>query len=537
MFSDLSRSVTRLLQSATANQSTRVRVGLGVIASLAVVLAWQLGPTIIQAARLVAIGPQCRQAFTTQTDLTLEPDVSLSRCVSRLQSLAITIDRSAMLRPVAVMAGSYYLQLPTETISHLLTQAPSDLGIIQRELLTGDRRYAVLLQNSDELRATGGFAGSLATLELHHGQAVGITVYDIFAPAGQFTGYREPPPGVKEYLSGGETWRLQDANWSPDFPMSAQTVLSFLGESGWPAIDGVVGVNLIFIEKVLAIVGPVWLPDYHQLVTAENLAELARSDRASFFPGSYQKAQFLQSLSTHLRLKLSTLTTDQYRRLLKLFLTGRLAKDWQVYSHQPELETVWQNWGLAGAWGPLVQDDDVMPFAWIESNVGINKANRRIGRTIQLEKNLQSLQVSATITNTNSPSNRPLVSEDMPNQPSATVAAQSRTGHYVNYQRVWVPATTEVTSLLLNQVPQSQWHELVLTTTNGYQVKEIGWVMTVSEDSQATVELNLKLSEPAAHSARLWLWKQPGTAPTTYSVTSPPHSQRFELVTDQFVNW
>src|SRR5579859_7780532 len=99
-----------------------------------------------------------------------------------------------------------------------------DINTLAQILLTNTHRYVILFQNSEELRATGGFMGSYALVELQNGRLTKLDIQDIYQPDGQFYGFVEAPPGVKDYLSSGKGLRLPDANWSPDFPTSAAAI-------------------------------------------------------------------------------------------------------------------------------------------------------------------------------------------------------------------------------------------------------------------------------------------------------------------------
>ncbi len=504
-----------------------------VLGLLGLWLCWQLGPSAWHFYRWKQQLPACRETLLNQADLSTDAALPLTACIRSTTTLLTTIQKSWLLSRGVSALVSYQTGVPAATVKTWLTHAPTDLSTFHQNVLTGNRNYVVLLQNSDELRATGGFPGTFAEVRLAHGQVENIKVFDIFAPSGQLQNQREAPPGVKEYLSGGSHWNLPDANWYPDFPTSAQTVMSFLGESGWQNLDGVIAINTSYIKSILDVVGPIWLPDYQLTVTSENIIESARADRESFFPGSYQKPQFLQTLSTYLRLKLSTLSTDQLKQITLITIKAFAAKDIQIYSRQPELQNVFQHFNVAGHWDPPTSAQGQPPFAfgWVESNVGINKANRGIDRSLKIAKTDTTLTVTATFTNTNPPQ---LVSDN----PASNAGTYSRTGHYIDYQRVWVPDTLQVKSILVSDQPLEKWDEQIITTANGQKIKQIGWVLTVAEQSQLTTSITM--TDPTGLSfeaPQLWLWKQPGTPPTTYFISSTDQTTQLELVRDQVITW
>ncbi len=389
------------------------------------------------------------------------------------------------------------LQQPDETLR--LSQEVVDAA---QYLLRGEHRLIALLQNSDELRATGGFMGSYASLQLTNGVITQLEVQDIYVPDGQFTGLVQPPPGAAEYLSGGKGFRLPDANWSPDFPASAQEVMKFFALGKEQRVEGVIAVNVEVVEELLKLTGPIYLPDYNLTVTAENLSTLARADRNQFFPGSQQKRQFLQSLFTFLKLKLGESIQQKPEQFLHLFSQLAERKDIQAFAHAEPLQTLF---GELGVTGQLQTFGSQRYFFSVESNVGINKANRLVTRTAELQ--LGDAQTTLTLA--------------FQNQNPITSLKEER-GDYINYQRVLVPAEYQVQQLTVSNPVTHQpqrltlWDEQLITTVTGEQLKQIGFLVTVP--AKSTAEVELIFSHPSLPLESLTLQKQSGLPPTPYHV-------------------
>ncbi len=157
-------------------------------------------------------------------------------------------------------------------------QLPAFLGIIDtlesheaviQELLgtNGPRKYLFLLENNHELRATGGFIGSYALLEMQDGVVKNFFVDGIFNPDGQLRENIVPPKPLQKISAG---WSLHDSNWFPDFPTSAEKAIFFYEKTGGPTVDGVVVITPTVTQKLLALTGPIALPEYNLTVTADN---------------------------------------------------------------------------------------------------------------------------------------------------------------------------------------------------------------------------------------------------------------------------
>lgn len=124
--------------------------------------------------------------------------------------------RNELLSQIRTIDNSLQLMVP------ILSVLPTVSGF------KGEQNYLMLLQNTGELRPTGGFWGTYGVLTLRDGEIVEIVSDDIYAvdaPAvGAFA--MVPPDPLKRYL-GADNWYLRDANWSPDVPTSIKRALEF----------------------------------------------------------------------------------------------------------------------------------------------------------------------------------------------------------------------------------------------------------------------------------------------------------------------
>ena len=134
----------------------------------------------------------------------------------------------------------------------------------------GPRKYLFLFQNNNEMRATGGFIGSYGLLEISSGKVQNFFIDGIFNPDGQFREKIVPPKPVQKISAA---WSLHDSNWFPDFPVSAEKAILFYEKTGGPTVDGVITITPTVMEKLLALVGPVEMPEYGAVLTKDNFVE------------------------------------------------------------------------------------------------------------------------------------------------------------------------------------------------------------------------------------------------------------------------
>ena len=128
-----------------------------------------------------------------------------------------------------------------------------------------EKRYLVLAQNPAELRPSGGYTGTVGTITLRDGAIVEqdfVDTYELSTQEG--LPFVDPPDELTAYLLGeGQSWRLADANWSPDFPTVARTAAELYGvETGEQDIDGVIAITTYALDRLLEVTGPVEVPEY-----------------------------------------------------------------------------------------------------------------------------------------------------------------------------------------------------------------------------------------------------------------------------------
>lgn len=137
-------------------------------------------------------------------------------------------------------------------------------------------RYLVLFQNSRELRPTGGFIGSYATVEMGWGGQI----KDVTVETNIFTTDNLSAPQLNidtpeplRVLIGNRPWSLHDSNWAIDFPEAAKTMAWFYEAQGNAPVDGVLALDSRILERILVLTGPIALPGYDLVLTAENVID------------------------------------------------------------------------------------------------------------------------------------------------------------------------------------------------------------------------------------------------------------------------
>ena len=375
--------------------------------------------------------------------------------------------------------------------------------------LNQKQTWLVMFQNSNELRASGGFMGSYGLLTLDRGQISEFVIEDVYDADGQWQGLVEAPAGAEEYLSSGKGLRLPDANWAADFPSAAKQVKFFIESVKKIPIDGVIAINEQVFAELLQITGPIKLKDYQLTLTADNIDDLLQDRPQEFFPGSRQKVNLLDQTKTQLALTIKKLPAEQQKQLFQLLKKQFQQKNILIFSSNLTLEEKLVSLGLAGQLDN--QDPTASLLYLLESNVGINKVNQWVERMVTL--NFQEEEVILTL--------------DFTNQANQT---QEKNGSlYVNYQRLIIPQAWSVKTITVDDQTVT-WDQTEITTTNKTTFQQIGWLVVVKPKSQTQTQIVLSYNGPKPPAVKLI--KQPGLKETNYLVFGSKTNASFKLTQD-----
>lgn len=344
------------------------------------------------------------------------------------------------------------------------------------------REYMVLFQNESELRATGGFIGSYGMISFQNGKLLNFEVKDVYDADGQLKGHVEPPAEIKNYL-GEANWFMRDANWNPDFAISAGDIQWFLDKEINKKVDGVFGINLATAKSIVAVVGEISVPDFKEKINKDNLYEQAEYySETKFFPGSNQKASFLGSLGKQLMEEIKGLNSKKQLLLVQSMIDLLESNEIQLMFNNSTAQTIIKNLGWDGSLfnGKCAKENCMTDYLYIvESNLGVNKANyflyRNIEQLVEINKQSVGRTIKINYENTAKSSNFP-------------------GGDYKNYLRIYLPNDVNLSQIIVydtNNINQKKVYsneEIKIQEINGK--KEIGFLVTVPILSKKTVEIS-----------------------------------------------
>ncbi|WP_083360710.1 DUF4012 domain-containing protein [Arthrobacter alpinus] len=168
----------------------------------------------------------------------------------------IGIDRSKLVPQIAEPLASAEQQL--DELRGTLNVASSTVQLLPAMLGGGDaRNYLLLIQNSAEVRATGGIPGALAVLHTEKGK-IQLTSQDSASAMGAFIPALEVDAAQEAIYTNRLGSYMQNVNMTPDFPTAANTARA-MWQQRHPGdvIDGVITLDPSALAMVLEATGPI----------------------------------------------------------------------------------------------------------------------------------------------------------------------------------------------------------------------------------------------------------------------------------------
>jgi len=213
------------------------------------------------------------------------------------------------------------------------------------------RRYIILFSNPSELRPTGGFPGSYGLITFENGRVKDFRADDIYNPDGQIKNLIVPPLQLQHITPG---WGMRDSAWWIDFPTSARKVMQFWQHDGGSAVDGVIAIKPNVLEGILKITGPISIPKYDVVLSAENVVATLQLEVES--KKTAQPKQIIVDLAPLILERLSLAPVAQWMELLSLFKENLDDRDALMYFDDAQLQSYVMSQGLGGAVRQTVGD-------------------------------------------------------------------------------------------------------------------------------------------------------------------------------------
>lgn len=244
--------------------------------------------------------------------------------------------------------------------------------------------YLVLLQNNDELRPTGGFIGTYGILKINNGdidQFQTDNIYNIDDPAAKKGFSVVPPAPLVKYLNA-KNWYMRDANWSPDFPTSAEKTEWFYHQEGGPEqkFDGVIATTPTYIASLLKVIGNQKVDGL--TFTSENIQDMLENrvgkDYYTLGIPEPQRKSIVGQLGVQIKEELFKLPLKDLAKVGQATINALEEKQFLIYSKHPDIE----NQLAKNNWNAVIRQTPNDYLFVVDTNIASLKSDRVIDRKI-----------------------------------------------------------------------------------------------------------------------------------------------------------
>ncbi len=257
--------------------------------------------------------------------------------------------------------------------------------------------HLVLFLNNTELRPAGGFVGNYGIATVTKGVIESLKTADVYALDRLVEGKEtEPAPYPIARYNKTPIWYFRDANWSPDFSVSAQKMIQkFHEEAGLltpevratipyaESIDGVIAFTPTFAEELLKLIGPVSVSG--QTFTSENIADKLEYQVEYGYAKQgipeAQRKEIIGQLMDVVVKKLMDMPIAKWSSALTLLEDAFKQKQFFLYHTDPDVEQVITQAGWSGRFVPNTSDVQLV----VDANLASLKSDPAVDRTISYQ--------------------------------------------------------------------------------------------------------------------------------------------------------
>ena len=266
------------------------------------------------------------------------------------------------------------------------------------------RTYLVIAQNNSELRSTGGLPGSWGTVTINNGT---LTM-------GDFTTILHES-GLKVDITDEERNAMAtnmdtdpaQVNCDPDFVRVGELARDYWAQTGGGDIDGVIAIDPVFLQRLVALTGSITAPDGATL-DGTNTAQALLSDVYWKYGdnGDAQDAYFASVAELAFKSVLSNLGNASIKDLKDVYKKSAADGRLLVWMYDQGEEQVMQELGVAGGLstdpatpvlGVYLNDDSYSKLSWY------TQAGTTIDGGTKNANGTTTYNVTTTLTNTITP--------------------------------------------------------------------------------------------------------------------------------------
>jgi hypothetical protein len=286
-----------------------------------------------------------------------------------------------LLKPIntSFLPAQYQLALNTtkELLADITTKSSqlADMLVLLNDLMLGKKSFLVVLQNNNELRATGGFIGTIAQGKIADGIINDLDIRSVYDLDGQILEWLKPPSPLQAVNS---RMFLRDSNWFVSFPESAKRLSVMYEKSGGETPDLIMAFTPELFLDFLRLTGPIELPTYNVVITADNFIEQIQTTTSiSYDKKLNQPKQLLADLYPVLMQRLGELSKNDPLLFISILQQNLANKNILLYSRNNSLQSRFEQYNWAGK--VLESEGDYLQIN--SSNLSGSKTDRNLNRS------------------------------------------------------------------------------------------------------------------------------------------------------------
>ncbi len=313
----------------------------------------------------------------------------------------------------------------------------------------GPRTYLLAAENNAEMRDQGAVL-SLALMTAaggtyHVSDADPISDFQLTHPAD----VPIPPGTAKVFGAYAPTFEWQSVNATADFPWSGLDMQAMFLQATGRKVDGVIGIDVPMVARLLALTGPVRVAGIPVPVRAGNLSTVLLHDLYQGLPPLTNQQERTDKLSAVARAVVDKLAHSHVdlAALANALAHGVAARDLLAWDDVPAYQATIRKFGGSGA---VDTDQPDRTFHIAVENATATKLDYYVHVAVSMDVEVTSLNdavvnTTVTVTNTAPPHQKPSYQLG-PDRISSFV-----TGQYVGHVYLWGPRG----SLQLDSTPES----------------------------------------------------------------------------------
>lgn len=257
-------------------------------------------------------------------------------------------------------------------LSKIMDKLPEILGF------NGQKEYFLLFLNNNEMRAIGGFPGSLAVLKMKGGQLSSFKIENLY----KF---------VEEYTVSFDGL----SQFSADIPTFASKIIKKFQESNsFDQTDGIILVDTEILKEILKITGPILVEnkdyDYSYFLNDSNVIDIIeRHTKATwrqFGESKLERKEILNLLLEEILNKIPQLGEADMPKFITALERLAKQKHLMFYLKDPELEALAKKYNTAGE----IKDTDGDYCLVVDNDFAYNKSHQALEKKINYKVNIET---------------------------------------------------------------------------------------------------------------------------------------------------